>query len=168
MTDDTLRPCFHPKDNRIAWGEDDQTVVLAELDFDTDGKPSLGEEQLRVLISDKARKVYHVDWSPDGKFVTVSSGPDGEGDLTKPSTHQSACEIVGVHARGWDIFAVPSDAGGKVDLAAEGGKFFKITADGASNKRPRAAVPTLAALPGLNELPPNVLLHTIVFLHLDD
>lgn len=128
------RPCFHPKENRIAWGEDDQTVVLAELVFDAEGKPGIGREQLRVFVSDKGRKVYHVDWSPDGRFVSVSSGPDGEGDPTKPSTHQSACEIVGVHAQGWDIFAVPTDAGANVDLAAETGKFLKVTTDGASNK----------------------------------
>ena len=128
------RPCFHPTENHIAWGEDDQTVVLAELKFDAEGKPSLGKEQLRVLISDKARKVYHADWSPDGKFVTVSSGPDGGGDPSKPYTHQSACEIVGVYAKGWDIFAVPADAGEKVDLAEESGKFVRITSDGASNK----------------------------------
>ena len=128
------RPCFHPKENRIAWGEDDQTVVLAELKFDAVGKPGLGAEQLRVFTSDKARKVYHVDWSPDGKFVSVSSGPDGEGDLTKPSTHQSACEIVGVFANGWDIYAVPTDAGEKVDLAAPDGKYFNVTGDGSSNK----------------------------------
>ncbi|MGK0187758.1 MAG: Tol biopolymer transport system component [Verrucomicrobiales bacterium] len=128
------RPCFHPTSNRIAWGEDDQTVVLAELKFDSEGKPSLGAEQLRILTSDKTRKVYHVDWSPDGKYVSVSSGPDGEGDMTKPFTHQSACEIVGVYAKGWDIYAIPTDVGGKVDLADEKGTFFKITKDGASNK----------------------------------
>lgn len=129
------RPSFHPASNSIAWGEDDQTVVLADLKFDADGKPSLGDEKLRILTSDKSRKVYHVDWSPDGKFVSVSSGPDGEGDSTKPFTHQSACEIVGVFAKDWDIYAVPVNAdGGTVDLAANKGGFLKVTQNGASYK----------------------------------
>jgi Tol biopolymer transport system component len=127
------RPCMHPSQSKIAWGEDDHTIVLADLDFE-EGKPKIGKELLRVIVSDKERKIYHADWSPDGKFVSVSSGPKGEGDPKKKFTHQSACEIVGVHAKGWDIYAVPVDAGGKVDLLADDDPHANLTANGQSNK----------------------------------
>ena len=127
------RPCMHPSENKITWGEDDQNIVCADLEFE-DGKPKVGKELLRILVSDKGKKVYHADWSPDGKFVSVSAGPNGEGDPSKRFTHQSACEIVGVHAKGWNIYAVPLDAGGKVDLLKENGAYARLTDDGNSNK----------------------------------
>ena len=53
-----------------------------------------------LRIQDEKNKIYHIAWSPDGKFVAFSRGPDGEGDLTKPGTFTAACEIIGVYAEG--------------------------------------------------------------------
>ena len=67
----------------------------------------------------------------------VHRGPDGEGDLSKPGTFQAACEIVGVHAAGWNICVVPADRQGSLDLndPAET-DFLMLTTNGLSNKEP--------------------------------
>ena len=64
-------------------------------------------------------------------------GPDGEGDLTKPGTFQAACEIVGVHAAGWNLCAVSAQREGVLDLnnPAET-DLVVLTTNGNSNKEP--------------------------------
>ena len=62
-------------------------------------------------------------------------GPDGEGDLTKPGTFQAACEIVGVHAAGWNLVAVSAEREGTLDLSsATEADFALLTTNGCSNK----------------------------------
>ena len=86
-------------------------------------------------IVQEGDKIYHVDWSPDGRFLSISRGPNGEGDLTKPGTHAAACEIVGVHAQGWNLIAVPAGLKGTLDLKKAGpNELAELTTNGASNK----------------------------------
>ena len=82
-------------------------------------------------------KIYHVDWSPDSRFLGFSRGPDGQGDPKQPGTFQAACEIVGVHAAGWNLCAVSAEREGVSDLndPAETG-FSLLTTNGCSNKEP--------------------------------
>ncbi|MCX6904897.1 MAG: hypothetical protein NTW03_15745, partial [Verrucomicrobia bacterium] len=64
-----------------------------------------------------------------------SRGLASKGDPTKPGTFQSACEIVGVYALGWDLCAVSAERSGLLDLnqgTAE--DFFMLTTNGCSNK----------------------------------
>ncbi|MBT5064039.1 MAG: hypothetical protein HOM65_16525, partial [Verrucomicrobia bacterium] len=50
-------------------------------------------------------------------------------------THQSACEIVGVYAKDWNLITVPLDQGPEIDLSkASADQFHQITQDGSSNK----------------------------------
>jgi len=128
------RPCLSPDDRQIAWGAGDHEIAAAPLDLDSD-HPSVGEWRLR--IKDETNKIYHVDWSPDSRFLAFSRGPDGEGDPTKPGTFQAACEIVGVHAAGWNICVVPADRQGTLNLndPAET-DFVMLTTNGLSNKEP--------------------------------
>jgi len=97
--------------------------------------PTVGPWELR--IKDKKNKIYHIAWSRDGKYVAFSRGPDGEGDLSKPGTFQAACEIIGVYAKNWNIYAVPADAPRTIDLQSAGdADFVQLTTDGNSNKEP--------------------------------
>jgi Tol biopolymer transport system component len=128
------RPCLSPDGKQIAWGAGDHEIAVAPISLEQD-LPSVGE--WRLHIKDQTNKIYHVDWSPDSRFLSFSRGPDGEGDLTKPGTFQAACEIVGVHAAGWDLCAVSADRDGVLDLnnPAET-DFFLLTTNGCSNKEP--------------------------------
>lgn len=129
------RPCLSPDGRHIAWGAGDHELAIAPIDLDAE-TPAVGPRQL--TIKDARLKIYHIDWSPDGRFVAFSRGPKGEGDLSKPGTFQAACEIVGVHAAGWDICVASAEGSGVLDLNAAGAAtaFVQLTAKGASNKEP--------------------------------
>jgi hypothetical protein len=76
-----------------------------------------------------------VDWSPDSAYLSISRGPEGEGDLSKPGTFQAACEIVGIYAKDWNIIAVSAKRDGVLDLnSASDADYAKLTTNGNSNK----------------------------------
>ena len=76
-------------------------------------------------------------WSPDSRYLAFSLGPASKGDPSKKGTFQAACEIVGVYAPGWNIFAVSAEKSGIVDLeTASTEDVAQLTNDGASNKEP--------------------------------
>jgi hypothetical protein len=128
------RPCLSPDGKQIAWGAGDHEIAAAPLDLDSE-QPAVSEWRLR--IKDETNKIYHVDWSPDSRFLSFSRGPDGEGDPNRPGTFQAACEIVGVHAPGWNLCAVTAEREGVLDLnnPTETG-FAMLTTNGYSNKEP--------------------------------
>ena len=126
------RPCISPDGQQIAWGPGDHEIATAPINLDSDN-PSVGERRVRIL--DEKEKIYHVDWSPDSRFLSISRGPEGKGDLSKPGTFSAACEIVGIYAPGWDLIAVSSERKGTLDLnKATETDFAKLTANGLSNK----------------------------------
>lgn len=128
------RPCLSPDGKQIAWGAGDHEIAAAPISLDAE-TPTVGEWRLR--IKDETNKIYHVDWSPDSQFLSFSRGPEGEGDLTKPGTFQAACEIVGVHAGGWNICAVSAQGQGIVNLNDPAcASFAELTTNGSSNKEP--------------------------------
>lgn len=126
------RPCLSSDGQRISWGENDHTIVVAELDL-TAESPSIGERLFQV--HDAQNKIYHSDLSPDGKFLSLSRGPEGKGDLTKPGTHEAACEMVGIYASNWDVLVIPLSLHESLDLNdAQPDDFLAVTSDGNSNK----------------------------------
>ncbi len=126
------RPCFSPDGKQVAWGASDNEIAAAPIDTDSD-EPKVGE--WRVHIKDATNKIYHVDWSPDSRFLSFSRGPDGEGDLTKAGTFQAACEIMGVYAPGWNIGAVSAEQARTIDLNhGTEADFTMLTTNGLSNK----------------------------------
>ena len=126
------RPCISPDGKQLAWGSGDHEVVAAPIDLDSDS-PKVGPWRLR--IQDKTNETYHVDWSPDSRFLSLSRGHASKGDPSKPGTFQAACEIVGVYAPGWNLCAVPADREGVVDLNnATEADFLMLTTNGFSNK----------------------------------
>ncbi|HEV2393397.1 MAG TPA: hypothetical protein VG146_13675 [Verrucomicrobiae bacterium] len=128
------RPCLSPDGEQIAWGAGDHEIATAPISLDS-ACPAVGEWGLRV--KDETNKIYHVDWSPDNRFLSFSRGPDGEGDPNLPGTFQAACEIVGVRAEGWNLCAVSAERQGVLDMnnPAETG-FLMLTTNGCSNKEP--------------------------------
>jgi Tol biopolymer transport system component len=128
------RPCLSPDGKQIAWGAGDHEIAAAPISLDAEA-PAVGEWRLHV--KDETNKIYHVDWSPDSRFLSFSRGPEGEGDLTKPGTFQAACEIVGVHAEGWNICSVSAQEPGVINLNDPGcTNFCVLTTNGKSNKEP--------------------------------
>lgn len=126
------RPALSPDGKQIAWGSGDHEIAVAPIDTDAE-TPTVGTWRLRV--QDHKLETYHVDWSPDGRFLSLSRGPATKGDPTKKGTFLSACEIVGVYAPGWNINAVSAERDGVIDLATAGDRDLQIlTTNGASNK----------------------------------
>ena len=126
------RPCFSPDGKQIAWGAGDHEIAAASLDLDSD-EPAI--TQWRFRIRDHTNEIYHVDWSPDSRFLTFSRGLASKGDPNKPGTFLAACEIVGVFAAGWNLCAVSAEHDGVLDLNnCSGSESFMLTTNGASNK----------------------------------
>src|SRR5262249_8971207 len=71
-------PCLSPDGRQIAWGAGDHEIHAAPIDLNSD-HPAVGAPRVRIL--DNKKKIYHVDWSPDSRFLSFSQGPEGEGDL---------------------------------------------------------------------------------------
>ena len=128
------RPCLSPDGKHIAWGSGDHELNVAPINLDAD-TPSVGPWSLH--ITDAANKIYHIDWSPDCRFVVFSRGPEGDGDLSKKGSFRAACEIVGVYAAGWNIYAVSAERTGSLDLQkANDTELVQLTTNGNSNKEP--------------------------------
>ncbi|MFM1560624.1 MAG: TolB family protein [Roseibacillus sp.] len=133
------RPSLSPDGKKIAWGETDHKITVAELKME-DEKPKVGRRLLEIVHPKD--KIYHVDWAPDSVHLSFSRGVPSKGDLTKRGTHEAACEMVGIYAKGWDIFvvAMPEDNGGgmkTIDLTTAGPESFaNVTGNGLSNKEP--------------------------------
>jgi len=126
------RPCLSPDGKQIAWGAGDHEIAVAPIDLETN-TPTVGPWRLR--IKDHTNETYHVDWSPDSRYVSLSRGPASKGDPSKRGTFQSACEIVGVYAADWNLCAVTAEKEGVVDLnSATDADFMMLTTNGFSNK----------------------------------
>lgn len=112
------RPEFSPDGKRIAWTPSDWALRVGDIDL-TGPKPKV-TNQRDIVTSSKPTKVYHIDWSPDGRYVAFSRGPF-EKRLGR------APENVGTPADGWDICVAD---------ATKTNRWVAITADGKSNKEP--------------------------------
>ena len=124
------RPDLSPDGKRIAWGADDFTLRVADLDFG--GPEPKVVNQRDAVHSEKPLETYHVDWSPDGKYLTFSHGPQQKKKLG------AAPEMIGARADGWDICVADANATNR---------WMAITSDGRSNKEPDWAPPARKSRP---------------------
>jgi len=112
------RPDLSPDGRHIAWGASDWALDMADIDF-SGPQPTVSNRH-DVIISAEPMKVYHIDWSPDGKWLAFARGPEGSG-------MGPAVEMVGVEAKGWDLCVAD---------ATQINQWQAITTDGACNKEP--------------------------------
>lgn len=106
------RPDLSPDGTRIAWGRTDQELRIGTFQPTATGDNVV--DQRPVVVVDRRDKVYHVDWSPDGRYLAFSYGPSRGG------------QAVGQRAEGWNISV----------YGIGEGKWVQITADGSHNKEP--------------------------------
>ena len=91
---------------------------VGELDF-SGPEPKVVRAR-DVVKSEEPMEMYHVDWSPDGKYLAFSRGP-------KAKRLGPAPEMIGVVAEGWDICVADASATNR---------WVAITTDGKANKEP--------------------------------
>ena len=124
------RPDISPDGTRVAWGKDDvdnhygfghRTMFVEVGDIDLNAPtPKVTHRRYAVTVKHPL-ETYHVDWSPDGRYIAYSQGSRGLGRMAR------AHFVVGAKAEGWDIWVVkPSEP----EVAVQ------LTHDGLSNKEP--------------------------------
>ena len=112
------RPDLSPDGRKITWGASDWELCVG--DFDVSGPAPVVKNRRAVVKSAEPIKIYHSDWSPDGKYVTFSRGPEKK-------TLKFAPEMIGIKAAGWNLCVADANA---ASVWAE------ITTDGNCNKEP--------------------------------
>ena len=117
---DGCRPDVSPDGRRIAWGASNWALAVADLDL-SGPKPRITNRR-DLVTSPRPMKIYHVDWSPDGKFITFSRGPS-----LRRLGH--VAETVGIPAEGWNICVADASPTAK-------NRWVTITTDDQSNKEP--------------------------------
>jgi Tol biopolymer transport system component len=105
------RPDLSRDGKKITWGQTDWDLCMGDIDF-SGPEPRISNVH-KIVRCLQAAKVYHVDFSPDGKYIAFSFGPFTGG------------QQVGGKAKGWNICVT--------DLS---GKWVKVTTDGNHNKEP--------------------------------
>jgi Tol biopolymer transport system component len=104
------RPDFSPDGKMVTWGKTDWDLCVGTFDC-ASGTPKVTD--VRTIVKcDKEHEVYHTDFSPDGRYIAFSYGPE-------------ANEMGAGLAPGWNICVT--------DLS---GKWVQITQDGRHNKEP--------------------------------
>jgi hypothetical protein len=105
------RPDLRYDGKKVTWGEDDWDLCIGDIDFNAE-TPRVDNVR-KIVKCLRSEKVYHVDFSPDGKYIAFSNGSFSGG------------QQVGGRAEGWNICVT--------DLS---GKWVQITTDGKHNKEP--------------------------------
>jgi Tol biopolymer transport system component len=105
------RPDISADGTRIAWGRTDHELRIGT--FNAAASRNVVDQQPVVAVG-RSQKVYHVDWSPDGRHLAFSFG-SARGN-----------QAVGERAPGWNLAVY--------DIAAR--RWAPITSDGHHNKEP--------------------------------
>jgi Tol biopolymer transport system component len=115
------RPDVRFDGKQISWGHGDCAVGVADLDLS--GSTPKATNVRNAMLSKQPVETYHVDWSPDGKYIAFSYGPR----LVKKNLKGLVAEFPGVEAPDWNICVVDT---------AHKDRWAMLTTDGKSNKEP--------------------------------
>ena len=121
------RPDISPDGKKLSWGQTDNDLMIGELNLDS-SRTNVTNSQT-IISCRRGYKVYHVDWSPDGKYLTLSYGPS------------RGSQAVGSRAEGWNICVY--------EVASQ--KWVQITTDGNHNKEPYWVYVKPASRPDLDK-----------------
>jgi len=120
------RPDLRYDSKKLTWGQTDWDLCVGDIDLSA---PSPRVDNVHKVVKClQAAKIYHVDFSPDGKYIAFSFGPFAGG------------QQVGGKAEGWNICVS--------DLS---GKWVKITTDGNHNKEPDWVPLSIPAIESQNQ-----------------
>jgi Tol biopolymer transport system component len=106
------RPDISPDGRQVAWGRSDHVLEIGNLDLSSPQNNVFN--QTPIIACGEDYKIYHVDWSPDGRYLTFSYGST-RGD-----------QAVGRKAAGWNICVYDFKTG----------IWVQVTTDGNHNKEP--------------------------------
>ncbi|MCP4707987.1 MAG: hypothetical protein GY869_05135 [Planctomycetes bacterium] len=106
------RPDISPDGRKLVWGRTDYDLQIGNLDLSS-RRSNVTKVETKISCR-RGYKVYHVDWSPDGKYLTFSYGSS------------RGSQAVGSRASGWNICIC--------EIAT--GKWVQVTTDGNHNKEP--------------------------------
>jgi len=107
------RPDVSPDGKRVCWNATDRIIAVADVDLSA--RPPAVRNTRTLVRCDRTHKVYHADFSPDGRFVAFAHGP------------AAGSQHVGIRAEGWNICVADARAR---DV------WVALTDDGKSNKEP--------------------------------
>jgi TolB protein len=115
------RPNIRFDGKKITWGHGDYCAGVADLDLSL---PTPRATNIHNVVESKDPvETYHVIWSPDGKYLTFSSGPKA----AKKSLKGLLPEFPGVEAPGWNVCVADAE---------QRNRWVAVTTDGKSCKQP--------------------------------
>ena len=115
------RPNVRLDGKKITWGHGDFCAGVADLDLTADTPRATNIHN--IVESKDPVETYHVTWSPDGKYITYTTGPKA----TRKNLRGLLPEFPGVEAPGWNVCIAD---------ASQRNRFVPLTTDGKSNKQP--------------------------------